>query len=174
MYKLEVAKIEQWLFLLEYQFKNLDFVDILKKEIDNKVGILDYKTNVKGQMTKFDEFINNQIFNNLLKECLYFSNVLNIKDSRLTCAWGNILKKGGEVKLHKHNPAIISGVLYLTEGGPGTYFPEFNKTVEEKIGKIVFFSGSSIHQVLPYTLNKNRYTIAFNLNEIKPWENETK
>jgi len=99
MYKLEVAKIEQWLFLLEYQFKNLDFVDILKKEIDNKVGILDYKTNVKGQMTKFDEFINNQIFNNLLKECLYFSNVLNIKDSRLTCAWGNILKKGGEVKI---------------------------------------------------------------------------
>jgi hypothetical protein len=93
MYKLEVAKIEQWLFLLEYQFQNLDFVDVLKKEIDNKVGILDYKTNVKGKMTKFDEFIHNQIFNNLLKECLYFSNVLNIKDSKLTSAWGNILKR---------------------------------------------------------------------------------
>ena len=169
MYKLEVVKIEKWLYLLEYQFKNLSFVNILKKEIDNNVGALDYKTNVKGQMTKFDEFVNNEIFTNLLKECLYFSNVLNIKDSRLTEAWGNILKKGGEVQSHSHNPAIISGILYLTEDGPGTYFSEFNKTVEEKIGKIVFFSGQAMHQVLPFKLNKNRYTIGFNLHEIKGW-----
>ena len=63
------------------------------------------------------------------------SNVLNIKDSRLVDAWGNILKKGGAVTEHTHGPAVISGILYLTEGGPGTYFREFNKTVEEKIGK---------------------------------------
>ena len=170
MYKLEVAKIEQWLYLLEYQFKDLSFVDILKKEIDNNVGVLDYKTNVKGQMTKFDAFVNNELFTNLLRECLHVSNVLNIKNSRLTEAWGNILKKGGEVQAHRHNPAVISGILYLTEGGPGTHFSEFNKTVEEKIGKIVFFSGSTLHQVLPYTLNKNRYTLAFNLHEIKFWE----
>ena len=138
MYKLEVAKVEQWLYLIEYQFKDLNFVNILKKEIDNNVGELDYKTNIKGQMTKFDAFVSNDLLLNLLRECLYFSNVLNINDSRLTEAWGNILKKGGEVKAHTHNPAVISGILYLTEGGPGTYFPEFNKTVEEKIGKIVF------------------------------------
>ena len=170
MYKLEVVKIEKWLYLLEYQFKDLSFVNILKKEIDNNVGALDYKTNVKGQMTKFDAFVNNELFTNILRECLHVSNVLNIKDSRLTEAWGNILKKGGEVQAHRHNPAVISGILYLTEDGPGTYFYEFNKTVEEKIGKIVFFSGSALHQVLPFKLNKNRYTLGFNLHEIKGWE----
>jgi hypothetical protein len=116
MYTLEVAKIEQWLYLLEYQFKDLSFVNILKKEIENNVGELDYITNVKGQMTKFDAFVDNDVFLNLLKECLHVSNVLNIKNSRLTEAWGNILKKGGEVQAHRHNAAIISGILYLTEG----------------------------------------------------------
>lgn len=169
MYNLEIAKIEQWIYLLEYQFKDLNFINILKKEIDNNVGELDYKTNVKGQMTKFNALVNNEIFINLLKESLSFSNVLNIRDLKLTDAWGNILKKGDVVQLHEHSPAVISGVLYLTEGGPGTFFSQFNKTVEEKIGKIVFFSGSAFHQVLPYTLDENRYTISFNLNENKPW-----
>jgi hypothetical protein len=169
MYNLEIAKIEKWIYLLEYQFKDLNFIDVLKKEVDNKVGPLDYKTNVKGQMTKFDEFVNNEIFINLLKESLNFTAVLNVKELRLTDAWGNILKKGDEVNSHDHSPAVISGVLYLTEGGPGTFFYQFNKTVEEKIGKIVFFSGSAYHKVLPYTLNENRYTIAFNLNENRPW-----
>jgi len=170
MYTLNLTKIERWLFLVEHQFKDLNFVDILKKEIDKKVGELDYKTNVRGKMTKFHEFINNPILLKLLGESIYVSNVLNVKDSRLGEAWGNILKKGENVIAHTHEPAIISGVLYLTEGGPGTNFPEFNKTVEEKIGKIVFFSGMASHQVLPTKLNKNRYTIAFNFYEMKPWE----
>lgn len=171
MYNLNVTKIERWLFLLEYQFKDLSFVDILKKEIDKKVGQFDFKTNVKGRMTSFQEFVNNQVLAKLLQEALPVSNVLSIKNSKLREAWGNILKKGGSVTEHTHEPAIISGVLYLTEGGPGTRFPEFNKTVEEKIGKIVFFSGMASHFVFPSKLNKDRYTIAFNFQEMKPWEN---
>lgn len=175
MYTLNVAKIERWLYLLEYQFKDLNFVDILKKEIDNRVGKLDYKTNVQGRMTSFQEFVDHPILMNLLSECIHVSNVLNIKDSKLREAWGNIIKKGEGVTKHTHEPAIISGVLYLTEGGPGTCFPEFNKTVEEKIGKIVFFSGMASHYVDPSKLNKDRYTLAFNFQELKPWENnETK
>ena len=174
MYSLNVAKIEKWLFLLEYQFKDLSFVDILKKEIDNKVGELDYKTNVRGRMTKFDAFVDNPILLKLLGECIHVTNVLSIKTSKITEAWGNILKKGEHVDSHTHDPAIISGVLYLTEGGPGTHFPEFNKTVEEKIGKMVFFSGMATHNVLPTKLNKDRYTLAFNFYEIKPWENQKK
>lgn len=170
MYNLNITKIEKWLFLLEYQFKDLSFVNILKKEIDKKVGEFDFKTNVKGRMTKFEEFIYNPILIKLLEETTPFSHVLNIKDSRLVEAWGNILKKGGAVTEHTHGSASISGILYLTEGGPGTYFREFNKTVEEKIGKIVFFSGLAKHSVAPTILNEDRYTISFNFIETKDWE----
>jgi hypothetical protein len=172
MYNLNITKIEKWYFLLEYQFKDLSFVDILKKEIDEKVGEFDFKTNVKGRMTKFEEFVNSPILKKLLEEATPVSNVLSIKDSKLIEAWGNILKEDGNVTEHTHGSATISGILYLTEGGPGTYFREFNKTVEEKIGKIVFFSGMAYHSVIPTRLNKDRYTISFNFQEIKPWDNK--
>jgi len=90
-FTLNVAKIENWGFILEYQFEDLGFVDILKKEIKNKVGSMDYKTNVKGEMTNFTEFVNNEILINILKECTTVTNVLSLPKSVLKDAWGNIL-----------------------------------------------------------------------------------
>jgi hypothetical protein len=170
-FTLDVAKIEKWIFLIEYQLKDLSFVDILKKQIKNKVGLMDYKTNVIGEMTNFNEFVNNEILVNVLRECIEVTNVLSIPNTFLKDAWGNILKKGDSVKEHSHHTSIISGILYLTENGPGTYFPEFNKTVNEKIGKIVLFHGSALHSVPIYKGDEDRYTIAFNFYQMKPWEN---
>lgn len=172
-FKLEVAKIENFGFIIEYQFENLNFVDILKKEIKNNVGSMDYKTNVKGKMTDFKQFVKNKIFNDLLKECIDVTYVLNIPKSNLVDAWGNILKKGDSVEEHSHYKCSLSGVLYLTENGPGTYFPQFNKTVDEKIGKVVLFNGNALHSVPVYKGNEDRYTIAFNFEEVAPWD-ETK
>jgi len=171
-FTLNVGKIERWVFLIEYQLKNLNFVDFLKKEIKNKVGSMDYKTNVRGEMTAFNEFINNEILINILRECIEVTNVLNIPKSFLKDAWGNILKKGGSVHPHTHPKSTISGVLYLTENGPGTYFPDFNKTIDEKIGKVVLFGGNVLHSVPVYNGSKDRYTIAFNFQEIVPWQKE--
>jgi hypothetical protein len=168
-FKLNIAKVESLGFLIEYQFKNLDFVDILKKEIKNSVGSMDYKTNVKGKMTNFSKFTKNKIFNNLLEECIEITHVLNLPKSILTDAWGNILKKGDSVEVHSHYKCSISGVLYLTEDGPGTYFPQFNKTIDEKIGKVLLFSGNLLHGVPIYNGNEDRYTIAFNFEEMTPW-----
>jgi hypothetical protein len=170
---LNVAKIETWGFLIEYQFKDLSFVEILKKEIKSKVGSMDYKTNVKGKMTNFNELVYNKILINLLRECIEVTHVLNLPKSYLKEAWGNILKKGDSVKSHTHRNYIISGIIYLTEKGPGTYFPQFNKTINEKIGKVVLFNGELIHNVPVYNGNKDRYTIAFNFEEMAPW-NESK
>jgi hypothetical protein len=169
-FTLNVTKVEKWLFLIEYQLKNLNFVDILKKEIKNKVGSMDYKTNVKGKMTNFTEFVNNEILINILKECTKVTNVLNLPPkSVLKDAWGNILKKGDSVQPHTHDGHTVSGILYLTENGPGTYFKEFNKTIDEKIGKIVLFNGDALHSVPVYNGNEDRYTIAFNFEEMTPW-----
>jgi hypothetical protein len=169
-FTLNVTKIEKWVFLIEYQLKNLNFVDILKKEIKNKVGSMNYKTNVKGEMTDFTEFVNNEILINILRECMEVTNVLSLPKSVLKDAWGNILKKGDNVQQHTHHGYTISGVLYLTEKGPGTYFPEFNKTIDEKIGKVVLFSGDALHSVPVYRGDEDRYTIAFNFKEIPTWE----
>ena len=172
-YTLSLGKIENLGFLIEYQFKNLNFVNFLKKQIKNNVGLMDYKTNVKGKMTNFTTFNKNKIFNNLLRECIEVTHILNLPKSILKDSWGNILKKGDCVDLHSHYRSTIAGILYLTEGGPGTYFPQLNKNIDEKIGKIVLFSGNLLHSVPIYKGNKDRYTIAFNFEEIINW-NETK
>ena len=172
-FTLNVAKIENWGFILEYQFENLNFVNNLKKEIKNRVGSMDYKTNVKGKMTDFKEFVNNKIIHSLLKECVEATYVLNLPKADLKEAWGNILKTGDSVDIHSHRNSIISGILYLTEEGPGTYFPQFNKTIDEKIGKVVLFNGNLLHSVPVYKGSEDRYTIAFNFEEVAPWD-ETK
>jgi len=172
-YILNVGKIESLGFLIEYQFKNLNFVDSLKKEIKNNVGSMDYKTNVKGKMTNFTAFNKNKIFSDLLKECVEVTYILNLPKSILKDSWGNILKKGDSVDLHSHYRSTISGILYLTENGPGTYFPQLNKKINEKIGKVVLFNGNLLHSVPVYKGNEDRYTIAFNFEEIINW-NETK
>jgi hypothetical protein len=82
----------------------------------------------------------------------------------LHSAWGNILQNNDEVKLHSHQPALLSGILYLTENGPGTNFPDFNMVLKEKIGKIVFFNSEINHFVQKTNLIEKRYTISFNLN----------
>ena len=162
MYNLHLQKVQRTLFIAEYQFFNFDFVNQLKKDIDNNIGELSYKTNVKGKITNFDLFIKNEIFISLLKESTEFMNIFKIKECYLAEAWGNILGKGEEVVSHKHEPASLCGILYLTEGGPGTCFPEFNKFIEEKIGKIVFFNGDTEHFVPKSNFKGKRYTVSFN------------
>lgn len=169
MYKIEVFTTYKNVFIAEYQIKeNIHSVDKLKKMIDDSTGALDYKTNVKGKMTDFKQFINEPLFLNILKECEIFFNTFNFKKMYLQDAWGNILEENEEVIEHDHGGCEVSGVLYLTEGGSGTYFSEINKTIEEKIGKIIFFSSNIKHSVIKNKLHK-RYTLAFNFVESKEW-----
>ena len=164
MYNVEFASVEKKIFLVEHQLTDLSFVEDFKNLIDFKVSNLSYKTNVIGKMTEWDTFINNENFKKIItsnQDILKFF----IKNENLYCnnAWGNKLENNDEVMLHNHRNSTIGGIIYLTEEGPGTYFPEFNKTVKEKIGKIVFFDALAFHSVPKSNLNKARYTVAFNL-----------
>jgi hypothetical protein len=60
--------------------------------------------------------------------------------------------------------------LYLTEGGPGTYFKEYDLLVEEEVGKYILFHPLLKHSVQKIENNIERITIAFNMNEVKTWE----
>jgi hypothetical protein len=169
MFKVEIFKMYRDVFIIEHQLKNLEPIEILKKAIDDSDGSFSYKTSVKGKMTDFNYFVNNETFINIIKECEIFFLALNFKKLYLKEAWGNILEQGQIVNEHDHNPAELSGILYLTEGGPGTYFSDAQKTVEEKIGKIVFFDSRMKHSVPSNNYPLKRYTLAFNFFELKPW-----
>ena len=143
-YTVTTQPITKNLFIIEHQLTNLSFINNFKTLIDKNVGPLNYKTNVNGQ-----------IFNSF-----------NFRAMTLSQAWGNIIEKGDEVMMHNHRYNSVSGVLYLTENGPGTYFPQFNKTIVEKIGKFVFFSAEADHGVAKSNVKQKRYTIACNFIEI--------
>ena len=165
-YTVTTQPITKNLFIIEHQLTNLSFINNFKTLIDKNVGPLNYKTNVKGKMTGWEFFKNIPEFNKILLEIGQIFNSFNFRAMTLSQAWGNIIEKGDEVMMHNHRYNSVSGVLYLTENGPGTYFPQFNKTIVEKIGKFVFFSAEADHGVAKSNVKQKRYTIACNFIEI--------
>ena len=86
--------------------------------------------------------------------------------------WGNVYDNNDHTTLHHHKDCTgFCGILYLTEGGPGTYFKDFDTTIKEEYGKVVLFDPLLWHQVIPSNLQKTRITMAFNCYEHKPWDN---
>ena len=60
--------------------------------------------------------------------------------------------------------------MYLTEGGPGTYFKEYDLLIEEEIGKYILFHPFLKHKVEKIKNNIERVTVAFNMNQLKDWQ----
>lgn len=164
VYNVSVASVVKKLFIVEHLLDDLSFVDEFKSLIEKNISDLSYKTNVLGKMTDWKFFVDNKKFHNILKNSMDMCTFVDAKLMYLHSAWGNILQNNDEVKPHSHQPALLSGILYLTENGPGTNFPDFNMILKEKIGKIVFFNSEINHFVQKTNLIEKRYTISFNFN----------
>ena len=117
-------------------------------------------------MTDWELFKNLPEFNKILLNIGQIFTSFPFFEMNLTQAWGNIIEKGDEVITHNHRSNAMSGILYLTENGPGTHFHQFNKTIVEKIGKFVFFSAEANHSVERSNSKQKRYTVACNFNEV--------
>jgi hypothetical protein len=153
----------------------LDDTDIINNLINfvkkNKDENLSYKTNVKGHFTGFQSLVQNKYFINFLEKIKKNIQIVYQDNFIINSAWGNICAFGEEITEHDHiGVTAFSGILYLTEGGPGTYFKEYDLTIEEKIGKYVLFSPILKHSVKKLEKNIERITVAFNMNQIKKWE----
>ena len=173
-FQLNVKEITFEGYLLIGKINNKDVIENLKKFIKENVDEkLSYKTHVKGNFTGFKSLIDNNDFYNFLKLIDSYIKVIYRNNIIIHEAWGNICKKSEEVTIHDHRSvSAFCGILYLTEGGPGTFFLEHNITIEEEIGKFVLFHPKLQHSVKKIENDIERITVAFNMNCITEWDNK--
>jgi hypothetical protein len=174
-FELKVKDISLQTFILTGKINNStiinNLIDIIKKTKDEK---LSYKTNVKGHFTGFKSLVENIDFHNFLRLIKRQIKVVYSNDFIVKDVWGNICKLNEEVIEHEHgNISAFCGILYLSEGGPGTYFKEYDLTISEEIGKYVLFHPKLLHSVKKIDKNIERITLAFNMDGIRNWDNLT-
>jgi hypothetical protein len=163
--------IETFIFINEIEDKN--FLDNFIKVILNKKKSKE-KTYVIGEFTGFDSLINEDVFHIFLKTIK--PQIKNIFPGKFVIhdAWANICNKNDQVLEHNHKGITgFCGILYLTEGGPGTYFKHYDLLVEEKKGRYVLFHPYLLHNVPLVKNDVTRISVAFNMNKLKNWDNTT-
>jgi hypothetical protein len=172
-FELNVKEITFDGYLLTGKINNSNIIENLKNYIrNNKDEKLSYKTNVKAHFTGWHSLIENIDFINFLKSIEKYIKIIYPSNFIISSAWGNVLKKGDEVLPHRHSEmTAFCGILYLTDGGPGTFFNEYNTTIKEEAGKFLLFHPRLIHSVEKIKEDMERITVAFNMNEIKDWNN---
>jgi len=171
-FDLKVRNIEIETFLLIGEIKNEIILTNLKNFIKNNIdNSWNSKTHVKGDFTGFSKLMETPYFLDFMgcikKEIkrIYPGNFF-VKD-----AWGNVCTLNGQVTEHNHNGInAFCGILYLTEGGPGTYFKEYDLNIDEKIGRFILFHPYLLHSVNKIDKNIERITMAFNMQQIANWE----
>lgn len=153
-------------------YDNIADIENFKIQIKNNINDeISYKTNVKGGMTDWRFFVDKDIFirfmnfvinqNKKLDSKLFhnFDETCSIRD-----AWGNALKKGDYVALHKH--PCYHGILYLTEGNP-LIFPELDIEINPTVGSYYIFPPEVLHYVNEQTTKEIRYNVIFNIFTFK-------
>jgi hypothetical protein len=159
-------------FMLTGEINDYEITQNLKNKILNFKDEKNLITNVKGLFTGFNYFVENIDFHNFIKSIKNEINFIFKENFTITNAWGNLLKKNGEVIEHNHRGVSgFCGILYLSSDGPGTYFKDYDITVQEKVGRFVLFSPLLVHKVEKTDKDVERITLAFNANLAKPWEN---
>ena len=175
-FEIKVKDILFETFILTGKINDNKIINNLINFIKNNKDInLSNKTHVKAHFTGFKSLIDNQDFIDFLKiiqpniKIIYGDNFL------LQDAWGNLCKINEEVTEHDHKSvSAFCGILYLTEGGPGTYFKQYDLLIKEEIGKFILFHPILKHSVEKIKNNIERITVAFNMSDVKDWEDISK
>ena len=125
------------------------------------------KTNVKSDMTSWTHFLNDVEFLKLLMPILDKIDELKVTTPTsyfLTNAWGIRQNFSDYTVLHAHNPAFLSGVIYLNNSDQHLFFPDINEKVIPKIGSFAVFSSFLKHSAKRNKTFKSKYGISFNLS----------
>jgi hypothetical protein len=140
----------------------LDIKNNLNSEMENY-------TNVKGGMTSWNHFLDNDNFKGFIAYLInthqnshpdifkYFLEKNVVKN-----AWGNEIKKGDSLDYHKH--PCLHGILYLTKGCD-LIFPELNLQITPEPGDYYIFPPEILHGFNISNEKENRYSLVFNIME---------
>jgi len=167
-YNLQRLQIKKDVFVLTGKINNQELLHKLKQYVIEKSSIVFSKnSNVHSARTGFKELINNNEFFGFLKESKDIIYNAWEKDYVVHDAWGCVYRDPGNFcKRHNHlGTTAFSGILYLTDDGPGTYFHELDLTIKEEKGKFVIFHPILYHEVPRYNYKKERVVVAFNCDD---------
>ncbi len=172
--KIEIRKqiekrILKEIFLVELELDINAYKDKLIEEINNSVESNrnnNFQTNVKGKMTPWGYFIENEYFVKIIKTV--FEKISDMKITpnlsvMVTDAWGIKIEGQEHTKEHAHETVFMSGVIYLSNTNQILNFPELNIDIHPKVGSVVLFSGFLKHGTKNYVFREPKYAIAFNI-----------
>jgi uncharacterized protein (TIGR02466 family) len=143
-----------------------------------------------GGFTSDQQLLERVMFREVKQEilalCREFANAYShiIEDIHICNSWGNVVRQGDTIRMHRHSNSYISGSFYLTDGSPfnivdaertslfGGFLPELRQdgnfrsmesfNISPKPGRIILFPASLMHSVLVGKSTQPRYSIAFN------------
>ena len=180
--KIEIKKhierpIVKNVFLLEFSLDINDCKDQLIKLIDDSVeGQVNnnYQTNVKGKMTPWSYFVNNEHFNTIMQKVIKKISDLKIKPNTkfyINEAWGIKLEGMEHTNIHNHEEAFFSGIVYLSDSDQLLNFPQLNIDIRPRVGSVLIFSGDLEHGTKDHVLKEPKYAIPFNVLKISEYVN---
>ena len=165
--------IEQRTFFYEFQIENEDTDYFIKKIEDNIDKEISGRTNVKGFMTSYKLFINDDLLKKILHPVV--DKVDAVKNfgtgrMRLFDAWGIKLLIGQHTQAHTHRGSYLSGIWYLNDCDNPLIFPQLNLNIKPKKNRILFWDPVLRHYT-PMVEDKTKYALVFNFEEAKAWDN---
>jgi hypothetical protein len=132
---------------------------------------MDNYTNVKGGMTDWRHFVDNNLFKN------FFTFLINkhqlthpeifayfLEKSLIIDAWGNEIKKGDSVNYHDHRH--YHAILYLTDGAD-LILPELNISITPRAGDYYVFPPMVVHGFDKHKDDFTRYSLVCNFDSME-------
>ena len=169
-FELKIKDIPLETYLLIAEISDMNIINNLKKDIESMSFDTNKETAVKAKFSGWNSLNYNKNFHEFLKLIKPEMKTIFKGDFFIHESWANICCNQDEVVEHNHRgTTAFCGILYLSEGGPGTYFSGLNYTLEEKIGRFALFHPYLNHKVIKLNNDLKRITVAFNMNELPPW-----
>jgi hypothetical protein len=143
-----------------------NFIIDIKNNLDPK---MENYTNVKGGMTDWKHFNDNNNFKNFIYYVINKHQITHpeifeyfLDKNKISDAWGNEIKPNDSLSYHTH--PCIHGILYLTKGCD-LILPELNLKITPEPGDYYIFPPEILHGFDKYEGEKNRYSLIFNITQ---------
>jgi len=139
-------------------------------DIKNNLNpVMENYTNVKGGMTSWDHYVDNDNFKGFIAYLINVHQTTHpeifeyfLEKKTIENAWGNEIKKGDSLNYHTHS--CLHGILYLTKGSD-LILPQLNLKISPEPGDYYIFPPEILHGFDISSEEQNRYSLIFNISE---------